>query len=144
MKVPPGKYEVVLSPLAVSSLLFWMTFTSFSATPYQNGQSFVKHHLNERIFDEKLSVKDDARDPQALYAVPIDGEGVPKKALQLINKGAVSEQSICYDSFTAGKEGKQSTGHSIPPVVLLSHSMPPIALLDQPINIVVSPGDASI
>jgi len=140
MKISPGDYEGVLSPRAVAVLLFYLGYIGFSATMYQDGQSFVKYHLGEQVFDEKLSVKDDARDLLSLYAVPVDGEGVPKKAVQLIDKGIVSEESICYDSFTAGKEkGKRSTGHSIPPVVRFYPYPRPF-----PINLVAGSGDASI
>lgn len=140
MKISPGDYEVVLSPRAVAVLLSYLGYIGFSATMYQDGQSFVKYHLREQVFDEKLSVKDDARDPLSLYAVPVDGEGVPKKVVQLIDKGKVSEESICYDSFTAGKEkDKRSTGHSIPPVVRFYPYPRPL-----PINVIASSGDASI
>jgi len=96
--------------------------------------------LNEQVFDEKLSVKDDAKDSATLYALPIDGEGVPKKLAHLVNKGVVSEKSICYDSFTAGKEkGKKSTGHSMPPIGSFYPYPRPL-----PINLIINAGDASI
>lgn len=140
MKTSPGDYEVILSPRAVAVLLSYLGYIGFSATMYQDGQSFVNYHLGKQVFDEKLSVKDDARDSLSLYAVPVDGEGVPKKAVQLIDKGKVSEESICHDSFTAGKEkDKRSTGHSIPPVVRFYPYPRPL-----PINVIASPGDASV
>ncbi len=136
----PGEYEAVLAPRAVATFIGYLGFMGFSATTYQDGESFVKYHLGEQAFDEKLTVKDDSRDPLTLYALPIDGEGVPKKPLKLIDKGVVSEKSICYDSFTAGKEkGKKSTGHSPPPVLPFFGPMRPI-----PMNSIVTPGDASI
>lgn len=116
VKLNPSEYEVVLSPLAVATLIMFTGYVGFSANAYQDGQSFVKYNLNQQVFDSKLNVKDDARDSKTLYNVPVDGEGVPKKALELINKGFVSEQSICYNSFTAGKENKKSTGHAALPI----------------------------
>jgi predicted Zn-dependent protease len=95
---------VVLSPRATATLFMFLGYIGFSATTYQDGQSFVKYNLDKRVFDEKLNVKDDPRDPETLYAFPVDGEGVPKRKTQLIKHGKVSENSICYDSFTAGKE----------------------------------------
>ncbi len=139
-KLPLGEYEVVLSPRAAGVFVSFLSFMGFSATTYQDGQSFVKYHLGEQVFDEKLSVKDDPKDPMTLYATPVDGEGVPKKPMQLIEKGVVSEKSICYDSLTAGKEkGKKSTGHSLPPIVPFFGPARPV-----PINLIVSPGDASM
>lgn len=80
---------------------------------------------------------DDPRDGRALYAFPVDGEGVPKKKKTLIEEGRVSEESICYDSFTAGKEGKKSTGHSLPPIFGF-YGRP------LPINVTVATGGSTI
>lgn len=138
IKVSPGEYEVVLSPLAVSSLLMYLGYMGFSATSYQDGQSFVNYHLDQQVFDGKLNVKDDARDQRTLFSVPIDGEGVPKRAMQLIDKGVVCEESICYDSLTAGKEDKKSTGHALPPITGYPMQRP------VPFNLIMNPGDASV
>jgi predicted Zn-dependent protease len=112
VKVEPREYEVVLSPVAVSTLMMYLGFVGFSADAYQDGQSFVKYSLNKQVFDGKLNIVDDARDPKTFYSLPVDGEGVPKKTMKLVNRGIVSERSICHNSFTAGKEGKKSTGHA--------------------------------
>jgi len=138
IKLSLGEYQVVLSPMAVATLLMYLGYVGFSATSYQDGRSFVKYCLNQQVFDGKLDVKDDARDFRTLYAVPIDGEGVPKRALQLISNGVVSERSICYNSFTAGKEDKKSTGHAIPPISDYYSEMP------MPFNVIADPGDASL
>jgi len=137
-KIELGEYEVVLSPRATAGILMFLGFIGFSAGAYQDKQSFVNYNLNKRVFDKKLNVKDDPRASNTLYAVPVDGEGVPKKKMQLVENGKVSSKSICYDSFTAGKEkGKKSTGHSLPPIFGFYNR--PI-----PFNIVVAKGDASV
>jgi len=138
IKVQPGEYAVVLSPLAVATIFSYLGYIGFSAVPYQNGVSFVNYFKNQQVFDSKINVKDDARDPRTLFMTPVDGEGVPKKALNLIKNGVVSEESICYDSLRAGKENKKSTGHSLPPLTK--------GLFDQPIpfNIIIEPGDSTI
>lgn len=138
IKLSPSEYQVVLSPLASATLLMFLGYLGFSATSYQDGRSFVKYCLSQQVFDSKLNVKDDAKDPRTLYAVPIDGEGVPKRAMQLISNGVVSEQSICYNSFTAGKEGKKSTGHALPPISDYYSERP------MPFNMIANPGDASL
>jgi predicted Zn-dependent protease len=138
IKLEPGEYEVVLSPLAVSTLMMFTGMTGFSATGYQDGQSFVKYNLGKQVFDGKLNVKDDARDPKTLFALPVDGEGVPKKALDLIKDGVVSEKSICYNSFTAGKENKKSTGHAGLPMMGYFGERP------GPFNMIVKSGNATL
>jgi len=134
-KIPVGEYEVVLSTRAMAELFGYLGYIGFSATSYQDGQSFVKYNLDKQVFDKKLNVNDDSRDPKALYSFPVDGEGVQKKKIHLIEKGKVSSKSICYDSFTAGKEEKMSTGHALPPIFGF-YNRP------MPINILVSSGDA--
>ncbi|MDH4221700.1 MAG: metallopeptidase TldD-related protein, partial [Candidatus Bathyarchaeota archaeon] len=62
------------------------------------------------------------------------------EAVTLIDNGVVSEKSICYDSFTAGKEkGKSSTGHALPPIMAFFGPSRPT-----PINMIAGPGNASI
>ncbi len=138
IKLSLGEYPVVLSPLASATLLMYLGYIGFSATSYQDGRSFVKYCLNQQVFDGKLNVKDDGTDSMTLYATPIDGEGVPKRVTQLIKNGAVSEQSICHNSFTAGKEGKKSTGHALPPISDYYSERP------MPFNLIVNPGDATL
>jgi predicted Zn-dependent protease len=139
-KVPLGSWEVILSPLAVGSLLRILSYTAFSARAYIEGRSFIRYHLGERIFDEKLTLRDNSRDPKSLYALPFDGEGVPKEALTLVDGGLVDEGSICHDSLTAGIENKRSTGHALPPFATRypGRSMP------MPINMILKPGDSSL
>jgi len=138
VKIDPGEYEVVLSPVAVSYLLMYIGF-GFSAAAYQDGQSFVKYNLGKKVFDSKLSVSDDAHDSKSLFAVPVDGEGVPKKALKLIDRGVVSEKGLCYNSFTAGKENRKSTGHAPMPTGVGSWSDRPA-----PFNMIVKAGSATL
>jgi PmbA protein len=138
IKLSPGEYQVVLSPLASATLLMFLGYVGFSATSYQDGRSFVKYCLNQQVFDGKLNVKDDGRDLRTLYAMPIDGEGVPKRTMQLISNGVVSEKSICYNCFTAGKEGKKSTGHALPPISDYYFERP------VPFNVIADPGDATL
>ncbi len=138
VKVDVGEYEVVLSPMAVSTLMMFIGFFGFSADAYQDGESFVKYSLNKQVFDDKLNVADDARDPHTFFSFPVDGEGVPKKALKLISKGVVSEKGICHNSFTAGKEGKNSTGHARTPLGGWYGEEP------VPMNMVMSAGDATL
>jgi predicted Zn-dependent protease len=59
---------------------------------------------------ENITIVDDAYYIKG-YSFPFDFEGVPKKKLALIEKGVA--KNIVYDSFTAGKEGRESTGHAL-------------------------------
>lgn len=137
-KITLGEYEVILSPRAVGVLFMYLGYIGFSATSYQDGESFVKYNLGKRVFDKKLDLRDDPRNTKTLYSFPVDGEGVPKKKMQLVERGKVSIKSICYDSLTAGKEkGKKSTGHALPPTFGFSGR-------PMPFNLLVASGDVSM
>ena len=137
-KIPVGEYPVILTARAAATFIDFLGYIGFSATSYLDGQSFVKYNLGKQAFDEKLTVTDDARNPKTLYAFPVDGEGVPKKKMHLIDGGRVSEDSICFDSYTAGKQkGKKSTGHSLS--AIFGYADRPM-----PFNVIVATGDASV
>jgi predicted Zn-dependent protease len=83
-------------------------------------------------------LKDDGKDMNTLFVSPVDGEGVPKKSVNLVHNGVVDEASICYDSYTAGKAGTESTGHAGTPFFDVFEGGPDL------INLVLSPGDCSV
>ena len=64
--------------------------------------------IGERAMSPQISVWDDGLDMEG-WPVPFDAEGVPRQHTQLIQEGIVLEP--VHNSYTAGKEGKQSTGH---------------------------------
>ncbi len=108
--LPPGRYTVILEPLAVAEMLNFLGWLGFGAKLYQEGRSFLKGKLGTKIVDERITLLDDAYDKRG-FAFPFDFEGVPKKRLKLIENGIARE--IAYDSYTAYKEGKESTGHAL-------------------------------
>jgi len=109
--VEPGEYEVVLQPYAVLTLVGFMARMAFSARTYQEGRSPLVGKLGQKLVDERVNVWDDGLD-RAGMPMPFDFEGVPKRRLELISGGVAA--NLVYDSMTAGKEGKESTGHATP------------------------------
>ncbi len=107
--IDPGDYTVILEEYAVADLVSYLGFLGFSALAVQEGRSFMK--LGEKVVGENISIWDDGLDKAGL-PLPFDFEGVPKSHLALIDKGVA--RNVVYDSYTAGKEGKRSTGHALP------------------------------
>ncbi|MCR4406269.1 MAG: TldD/PmbA family protein [Anaerolineae bacterium] len=107
----PGHYTVILEPYAVQDFLSTFAYLGFGAQTVQEGQSFMAGRFGERIMSEAISIWDDGLDPTGL-PLPFDFEGQPKQRVDLISHGVA--QAVVYDSYTAGKEGKQSTGHALP------------------------------
>ncbi|MBC7262296.1 MAG: hypothetical protein H5T63_09805 [Chloroflexi bacterium] len=64
--------------------------------------------------------------------MPFDFEGVPKQRVEIIRDGIAN--AVVYDSHTARREGKRSTGHALPS----PNTFGPIAA-----NLFMSPGNAS-
>ena len=62
------------------------------------------------MLDEKISIWDDALDGR-LFAVPFDWEGYPKQRVDIIRSGRA--EAVVYDSLTARREGRASSGHAL-------------------------------
>ncbi|HVP81248.1 MAG TPA: TldD/PmbA family protein [Thermodesulfobacteriota bacterium] len=131
-QVEPGEYEVVLEPYAVNELLSFLGYLGFHALAVQEGRSFFSNRFGEKMVDEKVTIYDDGLDPEGLQ-VPFDFEGVPKKKVTFFENGVAKE--VTYDSFTAGREGKQSTGHGL----IAPNTSGPI-----PINLFMKGGESSL
>jgi PmbA protein len=132
IQIEPGEYEVILEPYAVSELLSFLGYLGFHALAVQEGRSFFSNRFGEKMVDEKVTIYDDGLDPEGLQ-VPFDFEGVPKKKVTFFDKGVAKE--VTYDSFTAGREGKNSTGHGL----IAPNTAGPI-----PINLFMKEGESSL
>ncbi|MGC8837366.1 MAG: TldD/PmbA family protein [Anaerolineae bacterium] len=109
--LPPGRYPVVLNTYAVADILETLGYLGWGALAYQEGRSFVSGRLGERVASPLVSVWDDGLDPSGL-PLPFDFEGVPKQRVDLLREGVAL--GVVYDTFTAGREGRRSTGHALP------------------------------
>ncbi len=109
VEVAPGEYTVIFEEYAVADFLTFLARLGFSGLAVQEGRSFMK--LGEKVVGDNISIWDDGLDRAGL-PVPFDYEGVPKSRLSLIENGVA--KAVVYDSYTAGKEDRQSTGHALP------------------------------
>ncbi len=106
----PGKYTAIFEPLAASEFLDYLAYYAFNGKMYHEGRSFLSDKLGKKVVDERITIIDD---PFAKigFSFPFDFEGVPKKRLVLIDKGVA--KNVVYDSLTAFKHKKKSTGHGL-------------------------------
>lgn len=135
--IPTGDYEAILKPEAVSTFTMFLGMLGFSARANQEGYSFIGDKLGSGVFDESLTILDNGRDVSTLNASPFDGEGVPKRALMLVNGGVA--ENLCYDTYHALKVDEESTGHALPKLGGAWYGDFPL-----PINQIVEPGDAGL
>jgi PmbA protein len=110
-ELPPGRYPVILEEYAVADIMDTLAHLGFGALAVQEGRSFMVDRFGEQIMSDAISIWDDGLDPTGL-PMPFDFEGVPRQRVDLIKRGVA--EAVVYDSYTAGKEGKASTGHGLP------------------------------
>ncbi len=131
-ELEPGQYEVILEPLASAELLDFLSYYGFNAKTYQEGRSFLCENMGKKVMGENITIMDDGFDERG-FAFPFDFEGVSKQKVNLIEKGIA--KGLVYDSITAGKENKESTGHALP----APNTFGPI-----PLNMILMPGESSL
>ena len=132
-EIDSGVYRAVLEPYAFAELLESFSHDSFGALGMLDKRSYFSDRLGQKVFDEKISIVDDALDPHGLPKA-FDFEGTPKRRVQLVDAGVA--RSVVWDRTTAAQagDGVESTGHA-PPAELRDWGPLPSALC-------VLPGDA--
>ncbi len=130
--IEPGEYEVILEPYAVRELLVFLGYLGFHALAIQEGRSFFCNQIGKRMVDEKVTIYDDGLDLSSLQ-IPFDFEGQPKQRISFFENGVARD--VTYDSFTAGKEKKGTTGHAL---------LPPNTEGPIPLNLIMNGGDSSL
>jgi predicted Zn-dependent protease len=88
--------------------------------------------IGEKLVGDNITIWDDATDPRQ-RAVPFDWEGVAKRKVTMIEKGIA--RGPVYDSYTAHKEGRTSTGHGFPA---------PNTWGPAPTHLFLAPGEATL
>jgi len=130
--IEPGEYEVVMLPYAVEEFLGFLAWVGLGALAVQEGRSFMVGKFGEKIMGENVTIWDDGLDPAGLPR-SFDAEGIPKQRVDMIVNGVA--KTVVYDSYTAKKESKDSTGHAIS---MISAYGP------MPTNMFMQPGDSSV
>lgn len=126
--IEPGRYTVILEEYAVAEIVHYLSYMGFGALAVQEGQSFLTGKLGQVIGDPRITIVDDGSNPLGLPR-PFDYEGMPKQRVEIILAGIA--RAVVYDSYTARKEGKTSTGHALPS----PNAMGPYAM-----NLFMTPG----
>ena len=106
--IDPGKYEVVLGPEAVSTILVFLAVYGFNAKSKIEGTSPIQ--LNTQQFDEKITLVDDPYRDKAL-GFKIDASGAPKKTLEVVKNGV--SKSLFHTRRTAKELKEDNTFHEL-------------------------------
>ena len=109
VSIEAGDYPVVLEEYAVGDITDMLGYTGFSALAVQEERSFFEP--GRRIGSDLVTIVDDGFDPAGLPA-SFDYEGVAKQQVALVEGGVC--RNVVYDSQTAARAGRSSTGHGLP------------------------------
>lgn len=109
-ELPAGKYTTILEPAAVLDLVGFLFF-DFSGQAVRDQRSFLTGRLGQKLFGENIHITDDAYHPLQ-FGAPFDGEGLPRKAIPLVERGVV--KGLTYSRQTAKAMGTEPTGHGFP------------------------------
>ncbi|MFD2933104.1 TldD/PmbA family protein [Spirosoma flavum] len=104
--IEPGKYTVILEPLAAAVLLEHL-FRGLDARSADEGRSFLskpggKTKLGERLTDERVTIYSDPTNPE-LPASPWGSDGRAQEKINWIEKGVV--KNLSYSRYWAQKKG---------------------------------------
>jgi PmbA protein len=108
---PSMKGLVLLDPFVAASF-FGVLSSALTADAVQKGRSLFAGREGQKVAGELLELVDDGTLPDGLDSAPFDGEGVPTRRTPLIGDGGVL-QGFLYDTYTARKAGRESTGNGL-------------------------------
>jgi PmbA protein len=103
-----GKMKVMFMPNSMNALN-WRIFSGTNSKSIYEKISPVANKIEEKIFNEKITIYDDSLDDRYPLARAFDDEGVPCKPLTIIENGIL--KSFYYDLNYATKLNARSTGH---------------------------------
>ncbi len=133
--VETGDYDVILSPKVMASLLSVMLSGPLSALSVQQGRSPLAGKVGEAVMAESITIVDDGINPSLPGCRSFDDEGHPTTRRALISKGILLD--YVYDTYTAKREGRESTGNAWRPSY--SSNVTPM-----PNHLRLEPGDSGI
>jgi PmbA protein len=127
------KGTVILSPNAVEELMMGPIIHSINANNVQKGMSKWAGRLEKEVASPLLTVEDNGLLEGGAGSSSFDREGLPPTPLKIIEDGIL--RTYLYNSYTAKKEGRSSTGHA-------SGGTRAVPLIG-PTNLIIKAGDKS-
>ncbi len=124
---------IILSPDAVLEMMLLPIVWAISAKNVQTGMSRWAGMLGKSVSAPLLSIEDDGQLAGGACSASFDREGLPHERLTVINEGIL--QTYLYNSYTARKDNRSSTGHASGG----TRSVPAIG----PTNLFIRPGQTS-
>ena len=109
-RVESGTLPIILTPESSSSLVFGL-LGAISGESVAKGRTFASGCLGKQVAPSVLSVVDDGTIPGAISSGAFDGEGVPRKRVEVVSEGFV--KTFLHNYYSAGIMGVETTGHAV-------------------------------
>jgi len=104
--IPPGKYTVILEPVAVAEMISFLV-GEMNLRSADEGRSYFTGKVGEKLFPDTVSLVSDPSDP-ATPSATFDGEGMPLRPQSWIEAGRVKD--LFVSRYWADKKGVPPTG----------------------------------
>ena len=108
-KIETAKMPVVFEPRVAGSLIRHLA-SAINGHSVARGATFLKDKMGERIFPDAVTIVDDPLRRRGLNSRSFDGEGLPARALKLVDRGVL--KSWVLDLSSARQLKLRSTGHA--------------------------------
>jgi len=112
IKIKTKKMPIVLTPKGTINLILNPIASAINAELFQYKRSFLVDKREKKIGSEHMDLEDNALLNGAVGSSVFDGEGVPCKNKKIIENGKFLKSGLLHNSYTAGKEGVESTGNA--------------------------------
>ncbi len=133
--IASGEMPIIFRNQVFASILFQMLGGPISADWVQKGRSPLAGKLGEEVASEEITIIDDGVLPRGWATTPSDDEGHPTQRTFIIDQGIL--KGFLYDSYTALKEGVESTGNALRRMYWMKPE-------PSPTNLILKPGDATL
>ncbi len=136
IKIKNMRVPLILTPKGTINLILKPISSAINGETFQYKRSFLVDKRKEIIGSENLNIEDNALMNGSSGSSSFDGEGVPCKNKKIFENGKFLEAGLLHNSYTAGKEGIESTGNASRRSY---SSVPSIGIT----NFILKPGDFS-
>ncbi|MFX1500886.1 MAG: TldD/PmbA family protein [Promethearchaeota archaeon] len=136
-KIKSMKVPVFLTPKGTISLILKPIAAAVNAETFQYKRGFLVGKRGQKIGSRLLNIEDNGLLDGAPGSQIFDDEGVPCKDKKIIEGGKFLETGLLHNSYTAGKDGVESSGNASRSSY---SSIPSIGIT----NFIMKPGDMTL
>ncbi|MHA1932434.1 MAG: TldD/PmbA family protein [Promethearchaeota archaeon] len=136
-KIKTMKGPIILTPRGTMQLILRPIASAINGETFQYRRSFLVDKRDEVIGTDYLTIEDNGLVDGAFGSAKFDGEGVPCQNKKIFEKGKFLKTGLLHNSYTAGKDGVESTGNASRSSY---RSIPSIGIT----NFILQSGDANI